>query len=168
MFPASCILSLLHESESVPAWRLSYEYVSLSVPVCDCGYLCVSLATALPQLFCEQHRKHPMGEEMRDSPQKHLTELHKLLSHLLQLNPTDVDNKQNYKYHCLSSNIQILCSALSIEVAFNIYGGYSFHNVVFNLYFCCSQQMIHMHYSEYGHGRVHVLRLQLCIGLSKS
>ena len=84
---------------------------------------------------------------MRDGLQKHFTEFHKRLNHLLQFNPTDLDNKQNYRLRCLSGNIQILCSALSIEVAFNVYDVYSFPNIAFNLYFCCSQQMIHMYYS---------------------
>lgn len=152
-FSTPCSLHLasslcpLHEPESVPAWRLPW----ICPCVCPCVWLWVSVgisSNSFTSVFNEQHRKHPMGEEMRDSLKKHLTKFHKRLNHLLHLNPTDLDNKQNYRHRCLSHNIQILCSALSLEVAFNVYGGYSFHNIAFNLYFCCSQQMIHIQYSE--------------------
>jgi hypothetical protein len=73
-----------------------------------------------------------MGEGMRNTFQKSLTEFYNGLSYWLQWIPADSDIKQLYTYHCLLSNIHVLTS-----VAADV------HCIRLLLtYICCFQQMI--------------------------
>lgn len=144
-------LSVCPLLESVPAWKLSCEF--LSVWIC----LCVSVpGKGLCSVFLGHHRKHPMGKKW-DTLQKPLTEFYKRLKHRLQL--THITNY--YKHHGLSSITQILCTIFVVNIHF-IRLLPIFICAVFSKWFLLGHRGIYITLGQ-GCGGAHNLRLQLCI-----
>lgn len=121
------------------------------VPVCLCVsvlQLHVSVCSVpnrgLCSVFIKQHRKS----------EGHFVEVINRVCHgTKSLNQTDPDNKQYLKHHCLSTNIQVEYLTCVVDI--------QFRRLLSASVFAFSK--IHLHYLGQRHGRVHDLRLELCI-----
>lgn len=76
--------------------------------------VCPCLSPSVPNqgfslYFTEQYRKHHWGG-VKGTLQKYLIQFYERLNHWSPLTPSNPDNKEYYKHHCLSSNVCMLHS----------------------------------------------------------
>lgn len=86
-------------------WKLCLVNVSLYQSVCQNVSV---LKKGLYSFHLTPHRKHHMGEGMRNFKEI----FNRVLQKIKSLNPTHPDNGQYCKYHCLKSNI---CTLLNLQ-----------------------------------------------------
>lgn len=136
-------------------WKSCLVNLSLCLlyELCACHISCIGLSlTDSFALYLLKCTESITWWRNRILLKKSLTEFYKGLSHWLQLNPTDPDNK----HHCLSTNNHKLLSAFMVD----------FRKLLSTSVFAALRKWHTCITLGQGHGRIYNLRFQLYISFS--